>query len=196
MEKKDILGAYSILVKAIVELISGKVDIEQNLSIIRELGSDYKQESYFLCVFAEELRLLGKPANPGDRLTYVITKKWRSDGTEETILGKKMMSLDMWKELEIKPEIDYMYYIDHMLANVLDKLFSVGYSQKMPILNKFGYQPNNKQCKFHYASSPVDVMSTMSSDFFKQGYSLEQISEYLSKTMISGFMTNMIRNSK
>jgi len=193
MERKDIVGAYTILVKAIIELISGKVDVEQNLVIIRELGSEYKQESYFLNVFAEELRKLGKPANPGDRLEYLIVKKKDENGQEETILGKKMMSLDMWKELEVKPEIDYMYYIEHMLMNVLDKLFSVGYTHEINVLNKFGYQPNNRQCKFHPVSAPVDMMAKMMSDFLVSGYNLQQISDYLKSNMILNFMKERMK---
>ena len=80
MERKDIIGAYSILVRSVVNLISGKVDVESSLAIIRELGAEYKQESYFLNVFAEELRKLNKPANPGDRLEYVIVKKQDEKG--------------------------------------------------------------------------------------------------------------------
>jgi len=99
----------------------------------------------------------------------------------------------MWKELEIKPEIDYMYYIQHMLMNVLDKLFSVGYIHEKTTLEKFGYQPNNKQCNFHPVYFPVDMMAKMMSDFLVAGYNMQQISDYMNKNMIVNFMRERIK---
>ena len=106
------------------------------------------------------------------------------------------MSLDMWKELEIKPQIDYTYYLEHTLMNVLDKLFSVGYIKHLPVLSRFGYKPTNKQCKFHPVSAPLDMTAKMISDYLAAGYTLQQIATHLSKTSVIEFMKQKAKYSQ
>ena len=83
LNKEDIIVALTCIVKCVSNLITGKIPAKGFLSVIRELGANYVNDNFFMKVFADELRRIGKPVNPGDRLEYVIVK------TKEEIESKK-----------------------------------------------------------------------------------------------------------
>jgi DNA polymerase elongation subunit (family B) len=98
MDRKPIEEAYQLIVNACTDLMDGKLNVREYLTIIRGLGSNYKQQSYFMKVFSDELRKMGRPAQAGDRLEYIVTKTQEELKGIEVPLGKKMRLIEMWEE--------------------------------------------------------------------------------------------------
>lgn len=90
--------AFGKLIDCTISLFSGKLRPRDTLTVIRQLGSEYKNENYFMCLFASELTRVGKPAKPGERLEYVIVKTKEELEGKEVKLGLKMRDIDMWED--------------------------------------------------------------------------------------------------
>jgi len=124
------------------KLMNGEVPIE-DLSIVKTLGSNYTNESYQMKVFADNLRRLGRPAQPGDRLFYLIVKD-----KDAHLLGERMvtpeMYLDSQREGEVAYKIDYLYYLDKVLSSHVDKLISVAYAEELLKWKWLQYRPTNQ----------------------------------------------------
>ena len=94
--------------------------------IIRGLGAGYKIKTYFMKIFAEELQKLGRPAQPGDRLEYVIVKT----DTPDTLLGRRMRDPETYYRrlgTDQHEPIDYEYYIEHFLMDCIEKYWQIAY---------------------------------------------------------------------
>lgn len=191
MAKKPVSEGFQVLVDACLSLMKHSVVPRGNLTIIRELGSSYKSASYFLKVFSEELKRIGKPANPGDRLEYIVVKPPAEERGEKVPLGCKMRTIDMWEESQQmfvtgpvplpkigeKPidlsmvypaeDVDAMYYIEHVFQNALDQLFEVGYLNELKALETLGYQPQFSHCKFAPVAKPVTMIAKMVNDYLR-----------------------------
>lgn len=121
-------------------ILSGKVPTK-DLTIVRGLGKNYKSESYFMKVFGDELRRLGRPAQPGTRLSYLVVKR---EG--EKLLGKRMVLPEMYTESQSTDKqdvIDYQYYLGNMIQNHIDRLVSGGYVDIIPRMN-IRYRPTGR----------------------------------------------------
>jgi hypothetical protein len=71
----------------------------ENLSIIRSLGDNYKSDSYFMKVFADELSRIGKPVAPSERVSYTIVRtKAEEEGKKDEKLGLKMRLIEMYED--------------------------------------------------------------------------------------------------
>nr|QBK91361.1 MAG: DNA polymerase elongation subunit family B [Pithovirus LCPAC202] len=126
-----------MVIKYVITTLRGKHDWRL-FSIIKSLGSGYKKQTYFMKVFADQLRLIGKPAKPGDRLTFVIVEP--RDHPKDCLLGYKMRLLDTYLERihSDRPEqINYYYYINNLLMDCIDNYWRVGYK---PIIDKIEAQ--------------------------------------------------------
>ena len=75
------------------ELHSGSVHYTE-LLVTRSIGATYKNPNYFMKVFADELTRIGRPAQPGDRLQYLIVHD--SQGREK--VGQKMRIPETYSE--------------------------------------------------------------------------------------------------
>lgn len=180
LDKKDIDYSYNITIKSIITLLRRQIQPKGNLSIIRGLGAEYKSEGYFMKVFAGELSRMGRPAEPGERLEYVVVKTQEEKLGYEVPLGKKMRTVEMWeeswnrnnrnKEGFYPPEnIDSLYYIKNTMMKPLDQLFSVCYSKELKKCKaeNIGYQPQYSRCKFSPIVEPAKMMCSMIEDFLK-----------------------------
>lgn len=147
---KDFMEAIDYLCDSLNNLLSGKVPIE-DLVIVRELGSNYKSNNYFLKVFSDELRKAGKPANPGDRLDFVICDVPTAD-----CLGRKMRLLEQYHENNEK--IDYMYYLEKLLNNPLNQLISVGYKDMIEKLPHVFFRPTMRHKKVDL-TTPIEIIT-------------------------------------
>lgn len=132
--KKDISFTLSYIIKQCIKLHWGRVDWK-NLIIIRTMGAHYKSDNYFMNIFGGEIKKLGIPASPGDRLSYLITK------TDDKLLG---MRLRLEETYAIKvgtadeDRIDYDYYLENLMTKNLEQLFYVGYRAELEKLeNKY-----------------------------------------------------------
>lgn len=90
--------AYDKIIDMVLKLYSGTLVPRGNLTVIRELGANYKLDGYFLKVFSTELARVGKQASPGERLEYVVVKTEEEIEGKEVKLGLKMRDIDMWED--------------------------------------------------------------------------------------------------
>jgi DNA polymerase elongation subunit (family B) len=148
--------ALDCLIDAVQSLVDGKVP-DDKLKVIRELGANYKSNSYFMKVFADEVRRQGKIVNPGDRLEFIIVK------SDAKLLGHKMRLTETYAERLGTPQEerpDYFYYLEKSLKNPLDQLFQFGYQRELSILKIIGFKPSNRH-KFISLEHPVKLMMKM-----------------------------------
>ena len=165
MNRGGLDEAITILVDAIQDLLDGKVPHDK-LTIIRELGANYKSESYFMKVFSDELKKAGKIVNPGDRLDFIIVE----DPTA-TLLGHKMRLTEQYLEKLNTPNperIDYNYYIEKALMNPINQLFEVGFKDVIAQMQHVSYRPTNRH-KTIYLDRPVQIILKMR----ERGYDLK-----------------------
>lgn len=169
MNRGNLDEAVNVLIDAVQGLLDGKVPYE-DLAVIRELGSNYKSDSYFMKVFADDLKKAGKIVNPGDRLDFVIVE----DPTA-TLLGHKMRLVEQYVERLQTPtpeRIDYNYYIEKVLMNPINQLFEVGFKNEIAQLQHVSYKPTNRH-KAIYLDRPVQIILKLR----ERGYDLKMFKE-------------------
>jgi DNA polymerase elongation subunit (family B) len=71
--------------------------------------------------------------------------------------------------------IDYEYYIGHVLMSPIDQLFNIGYMTKLTKLLHIGYQPFNKNAGAISIVEPIKMISKMISDCHKQNKTFDEI---------------------
>jgi DNA polymerase elongation subunit (family B) len=150
LQEKDMRDILDIIVECVVNIYMRKYNVK-DLIIIKGLGSSYKSETYPMNIFGNELRKLGIPATPGDRLEYVIveTKKEYEQKlekendkkaiVEKVLQGYKMRLLETFLSRINTPEeedIDRRYYIENVLANCIEQLWSIGFKDQLEKLTK------------------------------------------------------------
>lgn len=147
-----------IIIRAVDDMYRGRVSW-QKVVVVKSIGDQYKSDSYFMKVFGDELRRIGRPAQPGDRLDYlmVICKKefvWdqrRSLKVQQNdpegfkygagqkradiLLGMKMRLPDVYTERLQDPQqrenLDVLYYIENVLMNCVEQLYYCGYRKEL-----------------------------------------------------------------
>jgi DNA polymerase elongation subunit (family B) len=95
---RDIHTSYALIINCVIKLLSDELPVRGNLTIIRGLGSEYKNDNFFMKLFATELSRVGKPPTPGERLEYVIVKTKEETKGQSVLLGYKMRDIDMWED--------------------------------------------------------------------------------------------------
>lgn len=146
MTDVPMMDTYNYILEECFNLILRRVEI-RDLIIIKSLGSNYKNDSFAMKIFGDELCKIGKQAQSGDRLEYVIVKtKEQQNG--KVLLGYKMRTPETYYERlsEQEPEtVDNIYYIEKLLQNSISQLFGVGYNKELQILHE--YYKNKDQNK-------------------------------------------------
>jgi len=156
-------------------LIRGQVPLD-DLVITKTMGAVYKSETATMKVFGDELRRIGRPAQVGDRLSYVVTKSKNKDEK----LGKRMMLRSMFVELQESPnppQIDFAYYIGHVLQKHFDNLFTLCFKKEIEFMSGIMFRPN-KRCKFTGMKEvcfTIDRMISSSRDLDEAITRLEQL---------------------
>lgn len=158
LTSKPIHETMDIIVDSIQEFLRGGVSYK-DLIIIRELNSNYKSQTYFMKVFSDQLRKLGKQANPGDRLEYVVV----NTGNPNDKVGMRMRLPEMYLETQGTPQeerIDTIYYIERVLMKPIDQLFQIGYKTSLESMERLGYKPKGR---YHERNirEPVKMMVRM-----------------------------------
>ena len=174
---------FNIIVDAVVEVIELKFNITEELSIIKGMGSNYKSETFALAIFAEVMKSLYRPVNPGERFPYVVVE----DHQGRDKLGQKMRTIELfteqWESAGLKygervpdnfenenglypPEnIDSFYYISNVLMNPVDKLFEYGYLKIIDKYDDFKYTPqHNTRLRPVSVRTPLKMMVLMIKD--------------------------------
>lgn len=182
----DISEVFEIIINAVIDVIELKMDITNDLSIIKGMGSNYKSKSFALAIFSELMKSLYRPINPGDRFPYVVVV----DHLGRDKLGQKMRTnelfIEQWESAGLKygekvpdnyqplediypPEkIDSFYYIYNVLMNPIDKLFEYGYLKIIDRYDDFKYTPQyNKRLKPVSVRTPIKMIVLMIKDHQK-----------------------------
>ena len=129
LRRKGMQEILDIIVEQIDRLYRDKVEWS-DLTMIKGLGAHYKSETYFMKVFSDELRRIGKPQAPGSRLDYVIVE----DGRGETLLGKKMRLPETYLErrgTDEEEKIDALYYIEKVVTNCIEQLWQITFAEQI-----------------------------------------------------------------
>lgn len=158
-----------ILATQVKSLLHGKYEA-RSLTKITELGSDYKEENYYMNVFANNLKKWGKPIRPGDRIEYIIVKTHREikEKVEEKV-GMKCREIEMWEQDENQEPLDYQYYAEKGLQKQYDDLFLVGYVKLIssPVFSHLGYKPQFSNCYFVHFGKPIKMIAAIIKDMMK-----------------------------
>ncbi len=77
-----------------------------------------------------------------------------------------------------KENIDYEYYIEHIMMSSLDQLFSIGYSKELEPFKDFGYKPQFCRRKASSITEPIGMIVKLMVDYKIKGYSVEQIKPF------------------
>lgn len=135
--RKPMMETYDSMIEMCLKLMRREVSWK-DLVVIKGLGSHYKNKSYCMKIFSDELCKIGKPATPGDRLEYLIVKSYGIKDTQ--LLGYKMRLPSTYLERvesDTPEQIDYEYYMEKALMNCIQKqLFQVGYKIELEELEK------------------------------------------------------------
>lgn len=198
--KKPMNDALKVLVSQVCKLLTDGFEAK-DLSKVTELGSEYKQENYFMNVFGNNLIKWGKQVRAGDRLEYIIVKTWNeiNNNVVEKI-GTKCRDLEMWLDDENREPIDYEYYIEKGIQTQYDDLFNVGYNKITghELFKDIGYKPKfgkngkNSQKHFIHFSSPIKMITGIVSDYMNASH--EQFKEYFESNYDYEYDPDIARN--
>lgn len=170
------------------------------LLLNRSLGANYKSDNYFMKIFGDELKRIGKPHSAGDRIDHLIVDISHNDefdDSKKALLGYKLRIPESYLEsLESdNPEkIDYLYYIEKILINCIEQLISIGYKNELESKIK-GYQRVDRNkflqevCKLSKGRySPfVNNLYVEKNSIVKAKYSLDTMSPELEVKMQDEF---------
>lgn len=189
-DEKSIYDVYDIVNKAIVACIELKYrddnqenmkEITNQLSIIRAMGSNYKSKSYFLSIFSDLMKSIGKPIAPSERFKFVVVNDHQGRDKIGYRMRTDVMFLEQWEKagktygeklpedfevpLDTYPpeEIDSSYYIMNVLKEPIDQLFEFGFARVLEKYKEVRYQPSNKKrrCKPVGISTPVKMVELL-----------------------------------
>ena len=163
--RESMMSSIKMIYSAVEDMMLLKLDLK-GILIVRQLSACYKNENYFMNVFAKKLKALGHLVTAGDRMEYLITKN-----PEEKLLGNKLVTLDMFQEGGY--ELDVLYYLDHCLKNPIDQLFSVGHKEALKEYSDIGFQTKRKLISL---ATPIAMIV----EAFKNGATLEDVKQFLS----------------
>jgi DNA polymerase elongation subunit (family B) len=137
-DHEKFINVFNFIVDKCLELLQRQIPWEE-LTMIKGLGSNYKSASYMMNIFAQEMQKSGNPLVPGDRITYLLVKT-TDDIKDETKVGYKMRTPELYNERaesENPEHIDYMYYLDKIICNGIQRqLYQVGYKKELDEIEK------------------------------------------------------------
>lgn len=208
--REPIQDTFKVIIDSVLELLSGKVPVRNNLTIIRGLGKEYKSATYFMKVFQDELARMGRSVYAGDRLEYVIVE---APEGEKPVLGKRLRLLEMYEDSlnydsdeegprpdDVYPveKIDYLYYVKNGMQNPIDQIFSAGYLSELfdTDLHQHGYYPLNKTSKMASIAYPIKLISIWLKDRIeKEKKTLEESIEEIRNSFYDWFL-EMLEDSR
>lgn len=178
---KPTIDMLKSLTRNVFNFLDDKFE-SKDLCRVTELGSEYKQDNYFMNVFANYLASKGMPVKAGDRIEYLIVRtKYEIETRTTQLVGQKCREFSMWEADPERESIDYGYYIEKGIQEQFDFLFQVGNMNVIndPRLVGVGYQPQfsykrngeleigNSRRKFIHFSSPVLMISSLYEDYIR-----------------------------
>ncbi|OUM57119.1 hypothetical protein PIROE2DRAFT_17991 [Piromyces sp. E2] len=116
------------------ELLSGKVPLEK-LVMKLSIGPKYVNKSYYVLLFVNNHKKYNLKYKVGEKIDYIIIDTESFSFKENsTLLGDKIMSLDLYKNIcekttsdhhNNKPKLDYNYYYNHYVKTGFKSLLDV-----------------------------------------------------------------------
>lgn len=190
----DIVNSLESLNKHVSKLLNDGYDARE-LTKVTELGSDYKEEGYYMNVFSKNLAKWGQPVKPGDRIEYIIVQTHEeAAGTSEKLnVGYKCREIKMWEEDENREGIDYEYYVEKGLQKQYDDLFYVGYKKIItdPKMKDIGYNPQSR-CHFVHCSTPIKMITAIVKDIMNMKE--DKIEKYIREEFNVEYDNTVARN--
>lgn len=150
MTRQSFDKIINYMIDKLSEAQQGKVSYE-NFVITRSLRDNYKSKSYFMKVFSDVLVELGTPAQPGERLPYLV---YVNPAT--TLMGRKMVLRDTYLSDPEKYKIDYIYYIDKILTSPVDQIISAAFRNEIAFLKSVRFRRSNR-CKYIGMEEPATL---------------------------------------
>lgn len=150
MTRQPFNKVINYMLDRLTEAQQGKISYE-NFVITRSLRDNYKSKSYFMKVFSDVLISMGTPAQPGERLPYLV---YVNPGAE--LIGHKMVLRDTYLADPEKYKIDYIYYIDKILTSPVDQIISAAYQKEIKYLKTVRFR-RTKQCKYIGMEEPATL---------------------------------------
>ncbi len=127
----DYYATVRRLIQLCEDVVQQRLPIESYV-ISSSVAAGYSDNAHCpMKALTARLRAAGRPAQPGERLQFVITDNG------ERLIGLKAMTLDEYKYAETKPALDMAYYLKAM-RNTFDGLFESAFSETAP---KLSYTP-------------------------------------------------------
>ena len=161
--------ALDLVIEAIDKLLAGKVPY-QDLITVKGLNASYKNKSYHMAVFAEELKKIGKPAQAGSRIEYLVVKDEKN-----VLLGQKQRLPETYLErigTDKEEKLDYLYYIEKIMMNPISQLLKIAYKDTIEKLSNIKFRPT-KRHKFVGLDEPILLIFRM----IKYGQDYHQLQE-------------------
>jgi len=122
LNERDVTKAANFVKDMAGDLIDGKFGL-QPLTISKSLRSEYKSApAHKMLADRIAIREPGNAPASGDRIPYVYVQAEVGQKASD-LQGERIETPSYIKEKGLKP--DYMYYIDHQIANPLCQLFGV-----------------------------------------------------------------------
>lgn len=186
-----IQDSFKIIIESIINLLEVNLEedltkeqaIVKNLSVVKGMGSNYKVPTYFLALFSELMKELGRPLQPSERFPYVVVR----DHLGRDKVGHKMRTnelfLEQWetsgfKYGEVVPEnfeskigiyppelIDNYYYISNIMMEPIDKLFRYGHLDVIDKYTDYDYKARYRGLKPVSVITPVKMIVNIIRDY-------------------------------
>jgi DNA polymerase elongation subunit (family B) len=191
LTNEPMMEVYNYIIEICLKLMRREISWE-NLVVVKGLGSHYKNKSYCMKVFSDELCKIGKPAAPGDRLEYVIVNSY---GIIETqLLGLKMRLPSTYlerAETETPENIDYVYYMEKTLMNCIQKqLFQIGYKKELAELQRTYINKDRTKVLESLRSKGYGLI--VDQVMAKMDYDKEKVIEYLLNTELAKIVKPLV----
>jgi DNA polymerase elongation subunit (family B) len=117
------------------------------------------------------------------RLIEMFEDSWGVGKSEEKITIEESLLLDKDDPLRnnddttviySKENIDYEYYIDHIIRSPIDQLFSIGYMKELEKFKEVVYKPQFCRMKPASIIEPIQLVVRILDDYRKKGYTIDQ----------------------
>jgi hypothetical protein len=179
------------IIQEIDTLLNGKVSYTK-LITVSALNATYKDKNAKMAVFAEELKKIGKPVQPGTRLEYLMM----DIGDPDALQGKRMRLPETYLErlgTEEEEPLDYLHYIRN-LQNAIGQILTVAYAKECAKLKCIKFRASNRHGIVTF-ETPIKFLYTMILHQRNYKEPLQHIEPLLNKTPSKPIL-NLIPNPK
>lgn len=181
-DRKDIRDVFKIIVNAVLDVMNLNLNIEEDLTLIREMKSNYKSKTFSSAIFSELMKSIMRPVNPGERFSYVIV----NDHQCRDKLGYKMRTyelfIEQWEDSPFKygdkipmlwknknglfppEEIDAKYYVSNKMKGPLDTIFYFSFFRELYKYNHIVYKPKFRRLGLINITKPIEMISQIFED--------------------------------